>query len=315
MTTPLRTLATLALGGSVVIVLLALAGRSTRARYSARWRCWAWLVLCLRLAIPVPLLPQEEVALIQVPVPPEAAVIQPIHPAPTPATPTVSEDMSQESSTHSASGATAPAQSTASTPVQPTAPTAPLRPSLTQVITALWLAGSGAVLMWSLAAHARFLAHLRRWSRPVNDADVIQLYNRLGDRLGLDRRPQILVCAGLPTPMLAGLIHPKLLLPEQPLGMDELGHSLLHELTHYKRRDIWLKTLALWVKALYWFSPFSWLLTRQVEWDTELACDEAALKLLPPEDRAAYGQTILAAVSRVNGSGRPQEPATSTHHA
>ena len=46
----LMSLGGLTLGGSAVILVLALAGRSTRARYGARWRCWAWALLCLRLA-------------------------------------------------------------------------------------------------------------------------------------------------------------------------------------------------------------------------------------------------------------------------
>ena len=56
----LLTLGGLALGGSAAILLLALAGRSTRARYGARWRCWAWALLCLRLALPFPLFPQAQ---------------------------------------------------------------------------------------------------------------------------------------------------------------------------------------------------------------------------------------------------------------
>ena len=51
----LLTLAALTLGGSAAVAALALVSRSTRARYGARWRCWAWLLLCLRLAVPVSL--------------------------------------------------------------------------------------------------------------------------------------------------------------------------------------------------------------------------------------------------------------------
>lgn len=43
----------------------------------------------------------------------------------------------------------------------------------------------------------------------------------------------------------------------------------------------------------------AWYMVRLVERDTELACDEAALNTLSPEEHAAYGQTILSAVSRL----------------
>lgn len=45
-------LAALSLGGGVVALILMLTARFTHARYAARWRCWVWLVLCLRLAVP-----------------------------------------------------------------------------------------------------------------------------------------------------------------------------------------------------------------------------------------------------------------------
>ena len=87
---------------------------------------------------------------------------------------------------------------------------------------------------------------------------------------------------------------------------EELNCSLLHELTHCRRRDIWLKTLAMWVNALHWFNPLAWYMVRAVERDTELACDEDVLRRLPAEQRAAYGRTILSAVERLsNGRHGP----------
>ena len=47
----LLTLGGLTLGGSAAVILLALLGRNPKSHYGARWRCWAWLLLCLRLRI------------------------------------------------------------------------------------------------------------------------------------------------------------------------------------------------------------------------------------------------------------------------
>ena len=79
-----------------------------------------------------------------------------------------------------------------------------------------------------------------------------------------------------------------------------MGLFLLHELTHFRRRDIWLKTISLWVNALHWFNPLMWYMVRLVERDTELACDEDTLRRLPQDAYSAYGQTILAAVARLH---------------
>lgn len=285
----------LTLGGSAAILLLALAGRSTRARYGARWRCWAWGLLCLRLALPFPLLPAlEDSAPVQVPLPP--AVVQ--RPQTEPA------DPPPQGETAPPAAPPSPDESGAAQPVQRPEKAPALSPA--GLIFLVWLCGAAAVLLRNMADHLRFLAYLRRWSSPVGDHKTIQMFNCLGDQLKLDRRPRLLACHGLSVPMLAGLFRPALLLPPEELPRESLHCALLHELTHFRRRDIWLKTLALWVKALYWFNPLSWLMYHMIGRDTELACDEAVLKQLPPEIRSVYGSTILAAVERLNAAGRKE---------
>ena len=296
MTEFLSKLAALTLGGSVAVVVLALTARLSRTRYSARWRCWLWMLLCLRLAVPVSIqLPkQTEVkAPIQITVPSDIVVYEENEPEPLPVPKPVK-----------------PVESTSPAPM-PSVPTAPTTPSvaepekqitLYQIVFAVWAAGAVLVLLWYLCSHWRFLRWLRRWGDPVLNAGTIRLFNELGDKLELNRRPEVLVCTGLKVPVLAGVFAPKLLLPEGEMGQNALRYSIIHELTHFKRRDIWLKTLALLVNAVHWFNPFMWYMTRLVERDTELACDEAALKLLPAEEHKAYGTTILDAVERLKAA-------------
>lgn len=310
----LPALGALTLGGSAVVLILSLVSRSTRSRYGARWRCWAWLLLCLRLAIPLPLLPQTEETVrapIQLTVPSDPIVFQgrPAHTDPDEAAssphdtdgsvqqPAQGQEGQTPSTSVSSPGQSQPSSgsSAAQTPAQ--SPGFSL--SLSQVLIGVWLAGAAAVLLWALIAHVRFLLYLRRWASPVTNPATIQLFNQLGNQLHLDRRPRLMTCQGLRVPMLAGLVRPVLLLPEYVPSDSALRYSMLHELTHFRRRDIWLKTLALWTNALHWFNPFMWYMSRLVERDTELACDEAALRTLPAQEHRAYGQTILDAVARL----------------
>ena len=251
-------LGALSLGGGLVGLILMATGLLTRSRYAARWRCWGWLLLCLRLAIPLPFsFPNVQVH--------------------------------------------APIQLHSPSLERPSEPEPETKPTIyvSQIVTAVWLLVAAGILIWNLIAHLRLRRFLKRWADPVRDATILPLYNAMGDQLELDRRPRLMTCPGLAAPMLAGLLHPVLLLPEQPLAPKELEYALLHELTHYRRRDIWLKALALWVRAVHWFNPLVWLMARAIEQDTELSCDEAVLRRLPPEEHAAYGKTILSAVERL----------------
>jgi len=293
-------LGTLSLGGGIAIIILALAARLSRARYSARWRCWIWLLLCLRLAVPM-----------SIPVPQLAPVRGPIQ-LPTPSDPVIYTYQPQLPQPSQQPEFPSRSQPSDDLPGMPSADDLPSRDvattpesrsiTLFQIAAIVWGFGAEAMVGWYLLSHLRFLRYLRRWGDPVVNPQTIRLYNALGDQLNLSRRPKLYLCTGLRAPMLAGVLHPRLLLPEGEYGEDEIRYALLHELTHFKRRDIWLKTLALWVNALHWFNPLMWYMTRLIERDTELACDEAALKQLPQNEHGAYGRTILNAVERLKSA-------------
>ena len=283
MTEFLVRLAGLTLGGGAAILLLLLLARLTGRRYGARWRCWIWLLLALRLAVPVPLLPNRpaQTAPIQLTAPRDPVIYH--------YTPTAAE---------TGQGQTPPAVTPpAGTAADAAAPAEGFSLTLGQVLFVLWLAGGLAVLGWNGLSHLRFRRWLARWGRPVESPELLRAYNALGDTLGLNRRPRLAVCPGLEVPMLAGLFRPALLLPEGQVSGELLHYALLHELTHYRRRDIWLKALMLWVCAVHWFNPLVWLMARAVERDTELACDEGAAGRLTAGERAEYGRAILEAAA------------------
>ena len=294
-------LGALSLGGGLAALALMGTARFTHTRYAARWRCWVWLLLCLRLAIPLPLFPDRpaQQAPIQLPAVEDRVLFQPAVP------PAASSPAAQPAPETDLSPAAPPSSPVSSAPEPDGTGEATLALSVTQVLFVMWLLGAAGVLIWSLISHLRFCRYLRRWAAPVTDPEILVCYNALGNQLKLDRRPHLLSCPGLAVPMLAGLFHPMLLLPAEPPAGDALRFSLLHELTHYRRRDIWRKALALWVRALHWFNPLVWLTARAMDRDIELSCDERALKELPLEEHTAYGRTILDAVAALTPGSRP----------
>lgn len=282
-------LLSLSAGGALAILLLLVIERLAGLRYAAKWRCLAWLLLCLRLGITLSLSmnPIVPTAPIRVEVPADAVIYQPVAPQ-----------------TERTLTTTQPSQNT---PVQPqerdTADSMPQsRPvKLSEALFVLWALGAAGVLGWAIIGHIRFSRYLRRWGTPIAERRVWDVLNDWKAALGLRTAPWLLTCPGLDTPMLAGIFRPRLLLPSEPMDNTRLRHALLHELTHYKRHDIAFKTMVLWVCALHWFNPAVWLMRRAVERDLELACDDAALRVLPESERAAYGNTVLQAVTGKKG--------------
>jgi beta-lactamase regulating signal transducer with metallopeptidase domain/HEAT repeat protein len=70
---------------------------------------------------------------------------------------------------------------------------------------------------------------------------------------------------------------------------------LRHELTHYRRGDVW-KSLAVRVLALpHWFNPAAWWSVRRFDEAAEWACDRAAVAELPATEFAAILVNLGAA--------------------
>lgn len=260
---------TLSLGGSVLGLAIMGLSRLTRSRYAARWRCVVWLLLCLRLAVPL-VSPFQRAAPVQIS-------------APTWDNPVV---------------ATAPPSSQPLPILPEKAQNHKQSLSIAQVLCAVWATGVIGVLLWNVGSHFRLRRYLKRWSTPVTDQDICDQYHAQAQRCNATRVPPLVYCPGLLVPMLAGVVHPVLMLPEHAEPNQMLDYALLHELTHYRRKDIWLKVVAVWTTAIHWFNPLVWLMVRHIEQDLELACDETALAVLPPQEHHAYGETILHAATQ-----------------
>ena len=277
-------LVSLSAGGALAIVLLLIIERAALLRYAAKWRCLAWLLLCLRLGITLSLSPIAPAAPIRVEIPADAMVYQP-------AAPTLPQNTQLPRN--------APEQPAESGVTEQTPQKRSIR--LSDALFAVWVLGAMSVLCRAIIGHICFSRYIRRWGTPIAERRVWDTLDEWKDSLHLRAVPRLLTCPGLDTPMLAGLLCPCLLLPAETMDLPQLRHALLHELTHYKRRDILFKALVLWVCALHWFNPAVWFMRRAVERDLELACDDAALRVLPESERASYGNTVLQAAARKRG--------------
>lgn len=68
---------------------------------------------------------------------------------------------------------------------------------------------------------------------------------------------------------------------------------LLHELTHYKRKDLLVKWFAILVNAVHWFNPLCYLACAALSEACEVSCDMSATKNMSEDEQKLYMQTIL----------------------
>ena len=290
--------------GLLIALLLALTPVLAR-RFTPRWRYWAWLILALRLALPVHISLPWAISL-PVPSSPPAPSIQ---------------DMVEESGlTGGTSVIPAPPAEEAADGVyaweeenlfvhsaqvveveEGAVVTDWLRQAIQwpNLLLALWAAGAVLTLAAALARHAAFLRLCRRWRKEASLEDRAALEHQKA-ALGLRGTVGVYRCAAVSTPMLTGLVRPVILLP---LGLrgEALTMALGHELTHWKRRDLWYKALMLWVRALHWFNPLVHFMCRQAEADVEQCCDYDLLQGQDWDHRRTYGQLLLSQMTAGSG--------------
>lgn len=310
----LLTLAEITLTMSAVILLLLALGPVLAKRYKIRWRYWAWLAVAVRLLIPsnfslpnapVVLTPPDPGPVLSAPQVSSVMDATPVpsHPLPSPtlsAAPLPSQSAPVDSDTVSPSPQVSPNSAVPSPQVStvPDVPSFSLSLTAGQLLFCLWLTGAAGLTLWHLAAHWRFRRYLRRWAEPVEDTSALVQLEKQKTRLGLKASVSLSVCAGVDSPMLAGLFHPVILLPRFPGDLEELSLVLLHELCHLRRRDILYKALLYAAGAFHWFNPLVWMMIRQGVRDMELCCDDDVSTLLTDQERKHYAQTILNAIPR-----------------
>ena len=77
-----------------------------------------------------------------------------------------------------------------------------------------------------------------------------------------------------------------------------LHHILIHEYCHYKHKDVFWAMLRCILVTVYWFHPLVWAAAILSKRDCELACDEAAIRMLGEDERVSYGKTLLELITR-----------------
>lgn len=302
----LSALVSVALGGSVCILLFLAAGPLLSRRFTPRWRYCAWGVLAaVLLLFPVlrPLLPGtgERSALLQIPVPQA-----------------VEERTAPEYDGMAADEADALPYGYQGTMV------GGFRGDTTYEVwytddeqvehhlydfklfrleridgswsilfrwERIWAAGLAVSLLLLAAGYLWMWGRVRRRKLPLIHGSVEKL-SELCAQKKIGRPPCLFRISGLKSPCLVGIVRPAILLPRE-LPAEALSWALAHELTHLKHRDTWYMLLMTLARCVHWFNPLVWLMVRTARRDMELYCDYDLLNGQGEETRRAYGRAIL----------------------
>jgi beta-lactamase regulating signal transducer with metallopeptidase domain len=173
--------------------------------------------------------------------------------------------------------------------------------------TKSWLFGvwaAGCSMLWLTVAW-RYWRVTQQTSamRRVDEGPARVELERLADRFSVRVVPDLYATDRATSPMLVGVLRPKIVLPEsilERLSAKETRMVLAHELVHWRRHDTWLGWLQVFVQGVFWFHPLVWWANARIRHERECACDEAVLREASC-DRDGYGETLLRVLTASRG--------------
>ncbi len=253
---------------SVVILLMLVITPLTKRRYGAVWRYAVWILLAVRLLIPVRFEPPL------VPMLPETLSSEVAIPEP---------DTAPEQVNPVDNGAYTPSEGEPHMPdVQNDTHTAAVNAvkhvDWEAAAFVIWAAAAAAFFLWHVVSYAVFLRRIKPYLVKMRD--------------------NIYSCEPLESPVLIGFFRPRILIPAQDYTDAELEIIIAHETAHCKRRDMWYKLVLLAANAAHWFNPLVYVMVKCADRDLEYSCDDMAVKGKDADYRRMYSKVILKTIGR-----------------
>ncbi|MCM1123214.1 MAG: M56 family metallopeptidase [Eubacterium sp.] len=320
----LKTLLSLSLSGTLLILLLFLCRPLYQNRLSKRWQYYIWLLVIARLLLPFSprtslignLFRQAEQKINESSIAPtdtSTTTENPLHwPGtlnPRMADTKIADTNNADTDTPNTSAADTDAANIDSTdariPVTPTAPTSgtteislPTETStnLPQILCVLWLFVALLLLVRKITVYQSFVKYIDAGSKPVDDIAMLERFGQIMNDNHIKANVDLRINSLVSSPLLIGFTHARIVLPSASLPQDDFYYTILHELTHYQRRDMFYKWLVQLTICLHWFNPFVRLMEHEIHRFCELSCDERIMKMLPDKARKSYGDTLLNAI-------------------
>lgn len=162
------------------------------------------------------------------------------------------------------------------------------------LLFSIWILGVIVFASWQIYCYVRFTKVLQlSHEELLENSQVKRQFNQLKRKLKIKGNVKLRYSEAIRSPFLIGLWNPTIYLPKFQYGNPDIEIILHHELIHLKRKDVWVKTLALMASVIHWFNPFIYLLRKDIHKWSELTCDEEVVKYMSKDERKYYGKTII----------------------
>lgn len=157
----------------------------------------------------------------------------------------------------------------------------------------VWMLGAIIFTAKEIYVYMSFSKKLKNISHLIQDESIITSLEICKKKLNINRKIILKECSFIRSPMITGIFAPVIIIPKMNQHLDKLEIVLTHELIHYKRKDLWIKIMALIANVINWFNPVVYILRNKINIICELSLDEQIIKNMDKVKRKYYGEIIL----------------------
>jgi beta-lactamase regulating signal transducer with metallopeptidase domain len=287
----LKIFLSMSFSGGLLILALLLGKRFLKDKISRQWQYYIWLIVVLRLLLPF----GPEVSLLGKTYQAVDQAITQAAPLPPPAVNTPKDILEPAAGLEQN-------HETVSPPAEDLTTAPPLQEIgvlLANHVWLIWLGAALGLLIRKVTVYQGFMRYIKAGLTPVSDLAVLDRLSITAERAGVQKPVELCVNPLISSPLLMGFFRPCIVLPSADISEMDFQYIVLHELTHYKRRDMFYKWLVQITVCLHWFNPLAYLMSWEITRACEFSCDEAVLAKMGCGNAQDYGKTLLNAMSAV----------------
>ena len=165
---------------------------------------------------------------------------------------------------------------------------------LKDIVLYIWIVGVMIFLIKEAYVYKSFYKKLENMSDEIQEEGFIKATLEIcKKRLNLNKKVIVKECSRIKSPMITGIFKPVITIPKMEYNENKLEMIFTHELIHYKRKDLFVKIMALVVSTVNWFNPIAYIIRNSINVTCELSLDEQLVKNLDKSKRKYYGEIIL----------------------
>lgn len=175
--------------------------------------------------------------------------------------------------------------------------------SLLKGLFILWCAGIILSLFRLIFTLYRQHQIVRQCRAPEEGSQLHRLCCQATQELQCKKPVVVGVSPTVSSVIMIGFTKPAILFPSKSMQLSEgqLHCILLHELYHFRHRDLWLKLVLQIICCLLWWNPLAYLLKSNIDQILELRCNRCVCNLLSQKEQLQYSSALLCVLK----AGKP----------